>query len=361
MSEITDYLSGYLGELDTYMDRLNNNRLSRSDRKLFLEMSNEYYDIFRKSIGDSENNIIVFPDELLKEIEIFIDNIINPADNSKVANQCYDAITQSAGSYIDAVEHTELKFKIFQNDAEILRLQDEKIEMLQRITDIEMKRDGRISPETMAILDVQHSRIINGRVREIKEWEQQSFDSEKPKEAGVIKEQSALEEEKPETAGPPIRLKLPYMTKETFMKVKEEIKSMGAKFNPHEKAWYVEQSIGKDMIDKINKCLAQHDEAIYLNLYHVKPQEFKQTIEQIKQNGARYNPDKKRWYITESDDPHKFWTYLPNHVMLSATDLGTIPEMNSIHAKLNQYKSDAAKKHPDDRMPEHQKETPERV
>ncbi len=151
------------------------------------------------------------------------------------------------------------------------------------------------------------------------------------------------------------------MTKETFMKVKEEIKSMGAKFNPHEKAWYVERSIGKDMIDKINKCLAQHDEAIYLNLYHVKPQEFKQTIKEIKQNGARYNPDKKRWYITESDDLRKFWMYLPNYVMLSATDLGKIPATNSVHERLNQYKSDAAKRHPDDRMPEHQKETPERV
>ncbi len=361
MSEITDYLSGYLGELDNYMDRLNNNRLSRKDSQLFFEMSNEYYDIFRQSIGDSENSIIVFPDELLKEIEMFKDNIINPADGGKAANQYYDAITQHAGSYIDAVEHTELTFKIFQNDAEILRLQDEKIEMLQRITDIEMKRDGRISPETMEILDVQHSRIINGRIREIKEWEQQSFDSEEPKEASVIKERSALEEEKPEKEGPPIRLKLPYMTKETFMKVKEEIKSMGAKFNPHEKAWYVEQSIGKDMIDKINKCLAQHDEAIYLNLYHVKPQEFKQTIEQIKKNGARYNSDKKRWYITKSDDPRKFWMYLPNHVMLSVGPLGQIPATNSLHKRLNQYKSDAAKRHPDNRMQEHQKETPERI
>lgn len=339
MSEITDYLSGYLNELDNYMDRLNNNRLSRRDRQLFFEMSNEYYDIFRKSIGDSENNIIVFPDELLNEIEMFKDNIINPADGGKAAKQYYDAITQHADSYIEAVEHTELTFKIFQNDAEILRLQDEKIEMLQRITDIEMQRDGHISPETMAILDVQHSRIIDGRVREIKEWEQQSYDSEEPKEAGAIP------------------LKLPYMTKDTFVKVIKEIKGMGAKFNPDGKSWYVEQSVGRDMIDKINKCLAQHDEAIYLNLPRVKPQEFKQMIEQIKQNGARYNYDKKRWYITESADKSKFFMYLPTYAQMFSRS-----EMNSIHEKLNQYKSDAAKKNPDNRTPEHQRrETPERV
>lgn len=345
MSEITDYLSGYLNELDNYMDRFNNNRLSRRDRQLFFEISNEYYDIFQKSIDDSENSIIVFPDELLKEIGILIDNIINPTDGGKAVNQYYDAITRHAGSYIDAVENTELKFKIFQNDAEILRLQDEKIEMLQRITDIEMQRDGYISPETMAILDVQHSRIVNGRITEIREWEQQNSDTEESKE------------EKPEKAVPSITLKLPYMKKETFMQVKEELKRMGAKFNPNEKSWYVEQGIGNDMIDKINKYLSEHDEAIYLNLPPAKPQEFKQMINEIKQNGARYNSDKKRWYITESADRSKFSMYLPTDAMMLHK-----PERDSIYGKLNQYKSDVAKKHPDNRIPEYQKkETPERI
>ncbi len=31
MSEITEHLSGYLGELNNYMDRLNHNTLSRRD------------------------------------------------------------------------------------------------------------------------------------------------------------------------------------------------------------------------------------------------------------------------------------------------------------------------------------------
>ena len=614
MSEITDHLSGYLNELDHYMDRLNRNGLSKKDRQRFFEMSNEYYDIFQKAITDSGNGMNAFPEDLLKEIEFFSDNIIDPTGNARIANQHYEILTSYSTDYMEAVEHTELLIKIFQNDAEVIRLQNEKIEMMQRLTDIEMQRDGQISPETLEILDLQHSEVLNGRVREIGEWERQDSVSEKQEETAVTEEQdeteekgSALvdgkrnidkdeldqllndhfkeissgskkmldlsnciisnyvfkgnldsisfdhselrycefretrsdhismqnasltncafhraefdhshfksaeinnarilgsmfregtfddaifkqgtiqdsvfyktsfqethirecsggenvfhecgnpentikvehaksmpkdkfakyrddmkeifsgdgysyswelgtvdlkqqtaelavkvlrdgetvEEEKysaildsdtyeivhidtgrhddpvvemftPEIADAikkviqeqskekedvPVILKLPYMTKDTFLKVKEEIKGMGAKFNPRGKTWYVDQSIGQDMIDKINNYLSEHDEAIYLKLPSVQPQEFKQMISQIKQDGAYYNAGKKQWYITETTDRNKFKAYLPTK--------------NSVHGKLNQYRSDAAKKQPDNQVPGYQRrETLERV
>lgn len=623
MSEITDHLFGYLGELDNYMERLNNNRLSRKDRQNFFEMSNEYYDIFKKSMAGNENSVNVFPEDLLKEMEVFIDNIIDPAEDIKLANQYYDVIIRHSSVYMESVERTELQFKIFRNDAEIFRLQNEKIEMLQRLTDLEMQRDGQISPETMAILDAQHSEIVNGRVREIVEWEQEKVDSGEPEQPAESEEQAEpkekrtapaerkrtidkdeldqilndhfkeiqsgnkskmldlsnciianyifkgdldsisfdnselrycefratksdhismlnavlsncefseaefnhsnfknadisntvirgsmfrdssfdaaalkhaslagslfykttfnetrirectggenifhecgnpentiraengktmtkekfadyqdemkalfsndgysyswdlgdadiknqnvelsvrishegeiVEEEKysaiidPETyaivhidtgrhddpivemftpeidaaiqkivqeqikekEAAPVILKLPYMSKETFMEVKEEIKKMGAKFNPGKKEWYVDQSAGQDMVNKINDYLAAHDDAIYLKLPSVEPQKFKQMINQIKQDGARYNPDKKRWYITESADRNKFWEYLPTSAMIFK------PGKNSVHGKLDQYKAEAAKKQPDNRITDYQKkETPERV
>lgn len=616
MSEITDHLSGYLGEMDNYMERLNNNRLSRKDRQNFFEMSNEYYDIFKKSIAESENNTNVFLDDLLKEMERFIDNIINPADDIKLANQYHESITRYANDYMEEVEHTELQFKIFRNDAEIIRLQNEKIQMMQRLTDLEMQRDGQVSPVTMAILDAQHSEIINGRVREIGEWEQEktspgeteqqvkaeeqskidekrieptekktiidkdeldqmlndhfreiqsgnkskmldlsnciisnyvfkgnldsiSFDNSELRycefratksdhismqdavlsnceftqaefnhsnfknadinntvilgsmfregsfdaavfkhtsimdsvfykitfsetrirecnggenifhecdnpentikaenaktmskekfaeyqnemkelfsndgysfswdlenvdfkrqvaelEIKVSREGEIVEEEKysvildPDTYAivhidtgqhddpivtmftPEIEaavkalaiertaekeadraaLKFPYMKKETFMAVKEEIKKMGAKFDPAKKEWYVEQSVGQDMTDKINDYLSAHDDAIYLKLPSAKARDFKQMIDQIKQDGARYNPDKKQWFITEKVDCNKFLAYLP-----TAKD--------SIHGKLNQYKFDMTKKQSYSQMLDHQKkEAPERV
>lgn len=200
MSEITNHLSGYLGEMNNYMERLNDNRLSRKDRQNFWEMSNEYYDIFKESIAGSKDNINAFLEELLEELETFIDNIIDPADDRNLANQYYDIITQRSNYYIGAVEHTELQIKIFQNDAEIFRLQNEKIQMMQRLADLEMQRDGQISPETMAILEVQNSEIVNGRVREIGEWEQEKVSDGKPEQQIEVEEQNEPEKEKIEPA-----------------------------------------------------------------------------------------------------------------------------------------------------------------
>lgn len=626
MSEITNHLSGYLGEMNNYMERLNDNRLSRKDRQNFWEMSNEYYDIFKESIAGSKDNINAFPEELLEELETFIDNIIDPADDRNLANQYYDIIIQRSNYYIGAVEHTELQIKIFQNDAEIFRLQNEKIQMMQRLADLEMQRDGQISPETMAILEVQNSEIVNGRVREIGEWEQEKVSDGKPEQQIEVEEQNEPEKEKIEPAerkriidkdeldqilndhfrdmqsgnrsktldlsnciisnyvfkgdldsisfdkselrycefratksdhismqgatvsncqfnqaefghsnfknanirdtvilgnmfregsfdaatlkyvsimdsvfykttfnetrirectggenifhecgnpentikaehgktmskekfteyqdemkelfsndgysyswdlrnvdikgqqaelaikisrggemveeekysaildpdmneivyidtgrhddplaimftpeinaaikdhvkeqmakAAPVVLKFPYMKKKTFMKVKDEIKKMGAKFNPVKKEWYVDQSVGQDMINKITDYLSAHDEAIYLRLPYVKPQKYKQIIEQIKQDGARYNPDKKQWYITESSNRIKFFEYLPASE-ISAITFNPQSQKDFVREKLEQYKAETVKKQPDNRIKEHQKkEVPERV
>lgn len=604
MSEITEYLSGYLGELDNYMERLNSNRLSGKNRQLFFEVGSEYYDIFQKADG--------FPEELLRSMEGFNANIINQEDNGKqLAARYHEDIVLHANHYIDTSMQTELQFGIFQKDAEIYRLQNEKMQMLQQLVDLDMKLYGKVSEETQAILEVQNSEILNGRVRELGLWEQESPDSEttapekenktgeeedasmekrkalskdeldqmldnhfrerqsgrgekmldlsnciisnyvfkgdletisfdnselrycefrmtksehvsmqgaalsdckltqaefnqcnfnntaingtvirssmfrdcsfdaaylkqspiadsmfyrtsfaetrireglgsenvfhecghpehtvrpepssmtgkefdeyvsklhgmfsnegysyswelngvdtENKEADLLIKISyggeLVEEQKysalldPDTyaishidAGrqndslirmftpemddairtvfrektaeqetQPIRLKFPYMTKDTFMAAKEEIKGMGAKYDPAHKKWYVERGVGQNVINHINNYLSSHDDAVYLRLPACAPKEFRNMIDQLKQEGARYNPDKKLWYITEKEDRSKFVQYLPK-------------EKDSIHEKLSQYKTDAAKQHVSrPTMEEHRKETQERT
>lgn len=382
MSEITEHLSGYLGELNNYMDRLNHNTLSRRDRQTFFEMSNEYYELFQKSIEEGKDSVNAFPSELLEDMDAFNGNIIDPSNDRKQANQYYEFITSRSNDYIQTVEHAELQVEIFRKDAEIMRLQSEKQQMMQRLTDIEIQRDGKLSQVTMEILEVQNSEFFNGRVREIGAWEREA--SETPSAESVPEAQSepevperveektkpsierkmvinkdeyAREKEENKDIGPVI-LKLPYMSKETFMKVTKQIKSMGAKFNPSKKEWYIPAGAGKDTIDNIKSYLDVHDEAIYLKLPPVKKQEFKQMTDQLKKDGARYNPDKKRWYITEDTElnRNKFYRYLPLSVTLFK------PEKDSVHGKLDQYKSEAEKKQPASGIQEYQKrETPERV
>ena len=111
---------------------------------------------------------------------------------------------------------------------------------------------------------------------------------------------------------------------------------MGAQFNPDHKTWYVDQSAGQETIANIQDYLMSHDEAIYLHLPPADPKSFKGMIDQLKQNGARYNPDKKLWYITEKENRNKFLSYLPT-------------EKKSVHEKLSQYKAETEKQHTENR------------
>lgn len=165
MSQITEYLSDYLKELNSYMERLNRDELSRKDRKLFFEISNEYYDIFQKTEK--------FPAELLQEISHFSDNIMNqqPDESKELAGRYRENIVQRANDYIDATLRSELLFGVFRKDVEISNLQNEKILMMQELADMDLKMYGKITEQTQDVLDVQNCEMLNGRVREIALWE----------------------------------------------------------------------------------------------------------------------------------------------------------------------------------------------
>ena len=127
----------------------------------------------------------------------------------------------------------------------------------------------------------------------------------------------------------PVELKKPYISQETYSEIKQELKEMGARFDADKKIWYAERSLGEDAIKQLQEFLDKHNEGIYLNLPKTKTsEEFKAQVEQLKQDGARYNPDKKAWYITDKADRSKFADYLP-------------AEKTSIHAKLEQNRKTA--------------------
>lgn len=336
MSQTTENLSEYLKQLDSYMERLEENKLSVNDRKLFFDLSIEYYGIFK--VAEE------FPEELLQGMIEFSNNITEQFDDSKdLARKYRDDFVQHANEYIDATLRSELQYGIFRKDAEILKLQQEKIQMLQELADLDIKMYGQLTEQTQEILDVQNCEILNGRVREVSLWER---NDSAPEMNAVIMEN--LQEKIKAQEHQLVKLKFPYMTRETFKSVTDEIKRMGATFVPDRKGWYVDQSIGKEKITNIQDYVTSHDEAIYLKLPQSNQKEFRSMIEQLKQDGARYNPDKKLWFITEKSDRVKFQQYLP-------------AEKDSVHGKLNQYKVDA-KQQPKSIEKEkegHKRETPE--
>lgn len=344
MSETTQYLSDYLKELDSYMKRLDKDGLSRKDQKLFLELSNEYYDIFQKEKD--------FPKEILQGISEFSDNIMNQSGEGKeLAKKYRDNIVQSAQAYIDTSRQNELQIGIFRTDAEMLRLQSEKIQMMQELVDLDMKLYGQITEQTVEILEVQNCEVLNGRVRELGLWER--VDSVPGLDGAEQMEKMSVEVKQEKIKAQDqqrVKLRFPYITRDTFMKVKDDIKNMGAKFDPKNKEWYVEKSVGQDVIDDILNYLDRHDEAVYLKLpFTEEAQKFRQILDEIKQNGARYNPIKKKWYITEAMDRSKFIAYLPTN------------DSVSVHEKLSGYKAEAEKRADNHEMGSRSQDMPERA
>lgn len=105
-------------------------------------------------------------------------------------------------------------------------------------------------------------------------------------------------------------LKLPYMSSETYKEVRGEIKEMGAKYNGDKRMWYVNFDAPKETVDNIRNYVDSHDEATYLQLPPANKEQFSKMVQQLKDDGARFNPDKKAWYITDKQDKSKFAPYL---------------------------------------------------
>lgn len=247
MSEIIDNLTGYLNELDNYMSRLNTDRLSRKDRKLFLDMSNEYYEIFHQYYENDHNEL---PEALFAAIESFSDNIANQnKDAVSLANEYYKEITDIAGKFRDTVERIELLSGVFQKDVAAFNLHDEKIAMLQDLVDLDQRMQGKISQETLRVLEVQHCEVVDGRVIEMQEQtrnkETQGKMQEKEKESMVEKKSNVMT-----INGKEYRVltdaELDQMIadqartpKHQSIELTKQLKANGAKFDTANKQWYI--------------------------------------------------------------------------------------------------------------------------
>lgn len=189
-ASVTDYLTGYLDELDNYMDRLNSNRLSRNDQKLFMEISREYYKIFDFYHYEDKSS---FPKELLEKMTDFNGNIISDLNEIDIqqVNALYKEIKEPAEKFRDGRLRLEFISGVFQKESAILRMHEEQIAILQSLVTLELKMGNELTQETLATLDAFHCEVINGKVRELREWEMKEQES-------VSQENQDIQEEKEE-------------------------------------------------------------------------------------------------------------------------------------------------------------------
>lgn len=84
----------------------------------------------------------------------------------------------------DVARRMELQKSVFLKDAEIYRIQAEKLDLLQQLVALEADMYGRVSKITASIMEVENCEIMNGMVRFKSEWEIR-HEPEKKEDASV--------------------------------------------------------------------------------------------------------------------------------------------------------------------------------
>lgn len=122
---------------------------------------------------------------------------------------------------------------------------------------------------------------------------------EQVKEALGPGNEPAPEEKQPDR----VYLSLPPVSKGKFPAMLQELKQNGAKFDKERKQWYTDRKSTESGV--FNAYLWT-----YLTLPSMKREEFVLLVNQLKQDGARFDQGKKRWYIDGNCARDKFLAYL---------------------------------------------------
>lgn len=240
---------------------------------------------------------------------------------------------------------------VFQIDLKEMEIHQAKVKALQELVDFDLQIYGGVAQTTLEVLEVQHCELLDNRIV----WEKEAYDHVPDKE--YVQEHSDLIQEDKEImtemdmqqqSEAPSQTKQPYKAS-VYMKNTGE-KNQKAKViygNSPEEILATLQGWNKGRTDnmqfkdcyvsKLNPETGQYENfakydiatgkditPIYLNLPHMERNEFINTVDQLKKDGARYNPVKKSFFVTKQMDLNKFSKYLPK---------------DSISSKLNQNKA----------------------
>ncbi len=107
------------------------------------------------------------------------------------------------------------------------------------------------------------------------------------------------------------------------------------KYNSTTKAY---ENLGKYDISKGTE-IPSSQPTIYLELPPLGKQEFAKMVSELKANGAKFNPELKKWYVTQSCDLSKFSKYLPKQSEPQIDTKGQQDGRNSVLNGLNQNRS----------------------
>lgn len=340
-------------ELQRYIKLHNDQQLPQDSYLMMKEFINSEYEVMltiRNGLKTSRGSEAeIRADAVMQEVLKAAQAIGNNSINSQALAASCDQLKKYAAVYEAGQEKGKLLTEIFQSDAAAMQLHDKKIEMMQELVNLDIKIYGKVSNDTLEVLEVQHCEIIDNQVQE--------------------KEEKTMEQNTLYHEGEVINLKLPKMEPEEKKALENKLFAAGARYHKgtipadksstgqevNYKSWYFKYKEGMDISifqtyikdnapaktksiestpeqketaagktqDTVNvPDMAKRPEPrIYLHLPHAGREKFQQMIQDLKTAGAKFDALNKAWYVTAENDLNKFAKYLitPAEVVKSIT------------------------------------------
>ncbi len=288
--------------------------LAETEREVILEIQGDCSEEEKEEIA-----------EILEGINKFIDQAQAPEFDHKKLQEIYQDLSKVSEQQRTEQTRNEILRKVFQFDIDEMRLHESKLRALQDAVDLDMKVMGKVSDMTMETLKVQHCKLEASKVMEILDVEM-----EQAKTAGIQRNESK----------PDITRKVPSKKERTYQG-SAYLKGTGKKQTPvivygssqediimRLQGWNAtkteEMKLMSCYIRKYNPENTKYENTvkydvqtgnditpIYLNLPHLDKNSYMQVVSEIKKNGAKYNPQKKAFFITRQDNLNLFSKYLP--------------------------------------------------
>lgn len=310
------------------------------------EVVSSEYEIMKEGVSNGISAL----EPVLPLTEQFL-SAADEADHRKMQEN-YQSLSKFKQEFINLEKARGNKIiDVFQIDLKEMEIHQAKVKALQELVDFDLQIYGGVAQTTLEVLDVQHCELIDSHVV----WEKGAYDNVPDKEYIQEQEHSySIREDKETMAESDMQQQSKTQAKKPY-KANVYVKNSGEKNqkakviygNSPEEILTTLQSWNKGRTDqmKFKDCyvsklnpetskyenLAKYDVAtgaditpVYLNLPHMERSDFINTVDQLKKDGARYNPVKKSFFVTRQLDLNKFSKYLPK---------------DSISSKLNQNKA----------------------
>lgn len=260
--------------------------------------------------------------KILSSVDQFVSDIeASDPEKLKESSQMLEAIKTE---YDQEKIRTGKLLEVFKMDLQEMELREKKRDALQAAVDMDLNTYGEVSATTLEVLEVQHYKLSNQNQVQ----EQEDTSKETPKDS--VEEQTEQTVNEPENKTEQSYKAFVYMKNASDKKQKPKIVYGNS---PEDiittlQGW----NMGRTDAMKFRTCyiskldvqkneyvnFAKYDvitgidiTPIYLNIPHMDRNKFLKTVDQLKKDGAKYNPDEKKFYVTRQNDLNKFSKYLP--------------------------------------------------